>query len=62
MTSDAVAKRTEARHLSEWSALQRRRAVDAERAHRDPRFFAAALARRSAEELGDWLWVRAGEL
>jgi hypothetical protein len=50
-----------ARQLREWRALERRRYVGAKRAQRHPRFFAAALARRSAEELGHWLWLRTGE-
>jgi hypothetical protein len=51
----------EARQLKEWRALERRRAVGADRAHRRPRFFAAALARRTAEEISHSFWLRTGE-
>jgi hypothetical protein len=51
-----------ARELKEWKALERRRSVGANRARRHPRFFVAALARRTAEELGHRLWLRTGEL
>jgi hypothetical protein len=47
--------------LREWKALERRRSVGAERVPHHPRFFAAALARRSNEELIHWLWLRTGE-
>ena len=57
----AVETCPEAQHLKEWAALERRRAVGAERAHRHPRFFAAAVARRSAEEISRCLWLRTGE-
>jgi hypothetical protein len=50
-----------ARELKEWAALERRRTVGAELAHRRPRFFAAALTRRTAEEIGYRLWLRTGE-
>ena len=50
-----------ARDLKEWAALERRRAVGAERAHRRPRFFAAAVTRRTSEEIGHLLWGRTGE-
>jgi glycosyltransferase involved in cell wall biosynthesis len=51
----------EARELKEWAALERRRAVGAARAQRHPRFLTAAVARRTAEEIGRWLWLRTGE-
>lgn len=51
-----------ARELPEWTALERRRSVGAERARRHPRFFADALARRAATEMHRWRWRRTGEL
>jgi hypothetical protein len=50
-----------AQDLKEWVALERRRAVGAERAHRHPRFLAAAVTRRASEEIGHLLWERTGE-
>jgi Glycosyl transferase family 2 len=48
--------------LREWRALQRRQAVGAARAPRQPQFFAAAVARRATAELGRWHWLRTGQL
>jgi hypothetical protein len=52
----------DAASLPEWRALERRRAVGARRAARDPRFVAAALARRVGEERWRMRWLRTGEL
>lgn len=57
----ATATYPRARELKEWVALERRRAVGSERAHRRPRFIASAVARRTAEEIGHRLWLRTGE-
>lgn len=51
----------DALRLPEWSALTQRRSVGAERAPRDPRFVARALARRSREALSRRRWLRTGE-
>ena len=48
--------------LREWSALERRRSIGADRASRHPRFFADAVARRALEEFARWRWLRTGEL
>lgn len=50
-----------ASQLKEWEALERRRVFGPDRAQRRPRFFAAALARRTGEEIGYRLWLRTGE-
>jgi Glycosyl transferase family 2 len=47
---------------SEWNALQRRRAVGAERAPRRRRFVAAAMRRRARMEFRRWRWRHTGEL
>lgn len=52
----------DAGRLPEWRALARRRAVGARRASRDPRFVAAALARRMREERRRMRWLRTGEM
>jgi glycosyl transferase family 2 len=51
----------EARQLPGWRSLQRRKAVGARRAPRDPRFLAAAVTRRAREERGRKRWLRTGE-
>lgn len=51
----------QAGELAEWSALDLRKAVRADRVSRHPRFFAAALARRASEELAKRRWLRTGE-
>jgi Glycosyl transferase family 2 len=48
--------------LPEHAALERRRAVGAERAQRHPRFFADAVVRRAMEETSRWRWRRTGEV
>jgi hypothetical protein len=52
----------DARGLPEWRALHRRRAVGSDRAARDPRFVAAALARRAIEETSRVRWRHTGEV
>jgi len=52
----------DARHLPEWRALHRRRAVGSQRAARDPRFVAAALVRRAIEETSRVRWRHTGEV
>jgi len=47
--------------LRQWRALQRRRALGAARVPRQPRYVAAALARRAVEEAGRARWLRTGE-
>lgn len=51
-----------ARELREWAALERRRAIGAARAPRDPRCFTAALARRAREEVSRRRWLATGEI
>ena len=48
--------------LPGWHALERRRALGAERAARHPRFVADALVRRGLEEVSRWRWRRTGEM
>src|SRR6202012_4664547 len=48
--------------LPEWSALQRRRALGAGRAARDPRFVLASVVRRLIEEGSQVRWNRTGEV
>jgi hypothetical protein len=50
-----------ARTLDEWKALERRRSIGPRRAARDPRFVAAAIARRTGEERRRRRWLRTGE-
>lgn len=50
-----------AQELPEWAALERRRAVGADRAPWHPRFFGRAVARRAVDELCRWRWLRTGE-
>jgi glycosyltransferase involved in cell wall biosynthesis len=52
----------DARRLPGWRALERRRSVGSRWAHRHPRFFAAAVARRAREERAHRRWLRTGEL
>jgi Glycosyl transferase family 2 len=47
--------------LPQWRALERRRQLGAARVPRHPRYVAAALARRAAEEAGRERWLRTGE-
>lgn len=51
-----------ARQFPEWKALERRRAVGADRAPRQPRFVADALGRRARMEMRRWRWRQTGEL
>lgn len=57
----AAATWRDAPALREWTALERRRAIGAERASRRPRYVAAAMMRRAAEEAGKRRWLRTGE-
>ena len=52
---------SEVRQLKQWAGLERRRLVGADHAHRHPRYFAAAVLRRTAEEMSHRHWLRTGE-
>ena len=57
----ALALAPDARALPEWTKLERRMAVGADRAQRRPRFVAAAISRRARETLEHRRWTRTGE-
>jgi hypothetical protein len=61
LVSFALESTPEARGLRQWRALERRRALGADRVPRDPRFIARSVARRVVEELGRRRWLRTGE-
>ncbi|HWF51154.1 MAG TPA: glycosyltransferase family A protein [Solirubrobacteraceae bacterium] len=52
---------SDARRLDEWTRLEHRRSVGADRAKWHPQFFADAVARRISDELRRRYWLRCGE-